>query len=500
MIGAKDTISTDTSQPSAVELFQHEKNFAICNVPRRTKAGQKCHSQTVSFILGHADPDCAACMSCCSPFNFARRRHLCRSCLKTICMGCVGTTISFFGNSKPPLRCRDCLLVAVPLMDLGGGLDLRCKTPGRQVDAKAPDPAAGCQSSLAVKPFAKGVHSAISSSSHWGLLVATHALWKGSVPPETHRCFLREMGDHQLGNLWTPLSEYLLGMSRAPGNPLFATMQAFAWELQESNRHWRDQGPRRTLLGAKADMAAFKRCAFPALHSSLFDGVGEPVVAEVLRWVLDKEAQSRAHPVLRDVLRALHAPKDHLLNALMECTAAAEAYEAIPGEQRGDFSPVARVLRQMSLCTDAESKLQKVLEAVRLVHTILDGRGSTIHHAIPGESPPKTSSHAEASKLQNPCQRAASTGGPCSVVLLPPPPSGADSLMPVFIHCILASGVPCIWAELEFIREFLGEQQHTGPLGYTLCTLEAALCWILDRFAGYEHEPGAAGEGRHPAL
>lgn len=69
------------------------------------------------------------------------------------------------------------------------------------------------------------------------------------------------------------------------------------------------------------------------------------------------------------------------------------------------------------------------------------------------------------------------------------------SLVQAFFHCrrprqppppdASQSGVVAA-AELEFIREFLVEQQHAGPLGYTLCTLEAALCWILDRFAGQE--------------
>lgn len=36
-------------------------------------------------------------------------------------------------------------------------------------------------------------------------------------------------------------------LAEQPGNPLFGTMQAFAWEFQEAFRYWLDHQPRRTL-------------------------------------------------------------------------------------------------------------------------------------------------------------------------------------------------------------------------------------------------------------
>eukprot|EP00667_Euglena_gracilis_P004521 EG_transcript_4550 len=429
-------------------------------------------------------------MSCCSPFTCSRRRHLCRGCLKTICVSCLGTTVSFFTSPNAALCCRDCLLFPAPLLDADPSPNVKVR--GRTCSEKAVKRLTNVTRSHhpddSVNPFATAVPDIVfPRSAHWAHLVATHAAWPDPGPPAAHRRFLRGLADHPTA----AAHEYLLGLCRAPGNPLFATMQAFAWEIQDLNRYWRDHGPRRALMNAKADMAAFRRCAFHPLHVALFDGISQPAVLEALRRVLDKEVQSRAHPVLRDVLRALHAPKDRRLNALAESPAAAEAYEAIPGEQRVDFSAVTRVLQQVSLCTDAEAKLRKVLEAIRLVHATLD-EAARPRPASPFPGPVSVA----AMPPHHGNQHVVPNGDPCDA-LRPTFPvsaySGADSMMPVFIHCILKAAVPCVWAELEFIREFLVEQQHAGPLGYTLCTLEAALCWILDRFAGQEIQ-GAADE------
>jgi hypothetical protein len=59
-------------------------------------------------------------------------------------------------------------------------------------------------------------------------------------------------------------------------------------------------------------------------------------------------------------------------------------------------------------------------------------------------------------------------------------------MMPVFIYCVLASHSPFLWSELEFMKDFLGDEGCRGALGYTWVTFHSALTFILTRFAGLE--------------
>ena len=75
-------------------------------------------------------------------------------------------------------------------------------------------------------------------------------------------------------------------------------------------------------------------------------------------------------------------------------------------------------------------------------------------------------------------------------------------MMPVFIYCVLASHSPFLWSELEFMKDFLGDEGCRGALGYTWVTFHSALTFILTRFAGLEPQVcggiawGGLGGGR----
>lgn len=262
--------------------------------------------------------------------------------------------------------------------------------------------------------------------------------WSSSAAETLHWKFWDFLGSMTSGpdEYCLAVEQELQHLAERPGNPLFDVMQSFAWEFQDAFQFWDYRRPRRTLKDVIAEMAVFTECALPALQALLLPKNVIPDALDLIRVIVEKETQRRAHPVLRDVLRAIHVAKDRALQAATMGAKALEMIKSIPdGENYG--KPI-RLLAQLGLAVDASSKSSAVLGSLEAV----------------------------------------------GVALLDE--AGADSLFPKVIYCVLMCSVPCLWTELELLRLMLGDRQFcNGALGYAMTTLESALLYICREMSDF---------------
>jgi hypothetical protein len=478
-----DAISTTTSARTSLQvpvrtaLVSHALDERLSSA---SVATSDCVSQTVSFLTGHADPQCTDCMQCGAHFTVLRRRHLCRACLRTICKACAGTPLAVFQPRHPTLRCAECVAANAPLFGDPSHAPLQRKAADfhRHGSTQSDD----------IQSLVRVVRSFVFTTSRWERLVATEANWSSPVAEARYWTFvdLLDLLSDCPHEYSTAMDRELRRLAEQPGNPLFGTMQAFAWEFQEAFRYWLDHQPRRTLKHVKAEMAAFMKCALPVLEAVLLPKDAIPEAFDVLHSIVLQQTQRRAHPVLRDVLRALHADKDRALAAGMEEEAAA-VVASIPAADRPAYAKPTRLLAQLGLAADADSKTAAVMASQQAICEIHDA-------PVPGATPASTLTDADwtpnDSLIGGEVPDSSHLGGrPSPVDSLFPvesPPghrdinkAGADFLVPGVIYCVLQCAVPCLWTELELLRLMHGEDQfYRGQLGYAMTTLEGALRWL----------------------
>jgi len=323
-------------------------------------------SSSCAAVQDHADKREPKCMICGTTFTLFRRRHLCRGCHKTICVACAATPVSMFQKRHPTLHCRECVLPALRSMSCPSGAEAAV------VSARA--------SSVNIPTYQhvfRVAKALIIPHSRWEMLILhNYHHWHNPSLLEHHRRFLDTLWASQTADSAGLVHQHLSLLLSQQGNPLFATLQAFTGAFQDMVQEWRQQGPgeplRPLVQRAKAEIEGFKQCVSGTLQEVLFGKDFRDVVEEELTGLLEKEVESRAYPVFRNLYRLIFRDRDQLLNTIMESKAAQEAYEDIASPYRQNYFVISDMLSKVTLCTTGEDKIMTLMEAMKRIHILLD--------------------------------------------------------------------------------------------------------------------------------